>query len=193
MSRLLALAALGLGVVVTTTACGGSASPSQAASSALSRVQSAAAAASSAAAAAGGDSSSPAPAAGGAVDCSAITKDDLAKFLVYTQILAQIRTPDTVAAIKSKSITDYTPESFAAILAKLQVLAGHPAAGMGDPGAALDFYAKANDSAKALLDSASVTQAQLDAYQAQVGGVASILSKQVAINAAIGESCPRIG
>ena len=63
----------------------------------------------------------------------------------------------------------------------------------GDPGAALDFYAKANDSAKALLDSASVTQAQLDAYQAQVGGVASILSKQVAINAAIGESCPRIG
>ena len=192
MSRLLALAALGLGVVVTTTACGGSASPSQAASSALSRVQSAAAAASSAAAAAGGDSSSPAP-AGGAVDCSAITKDDLAKFLVYTQILAQIRTPDTLTAIKEKSITDYTPESFAAILAKLQVLAGHPAAGMGDPGAALDFYAKANDSAKALLDSASVTQAQLDAYQAQVGGVASILSKQVAINAAIGESCPKIG
>jgi len=191
MSRLLALAALSLGVVVTTTACGGSASPSQAASSVLSRAQSAAAAASSAAAAAGGDSSSPAP-AGGAVDCSALTKDDLAKFLVYTQILAQIRTPDTLTAIKEKSITDYTPESFAAILAKLQVLAGHPAAGMGDPGAALDFYAKANDSVKALLDSASVTQAQLDAYQAQVGGVSSILGKQVAINAAIGESCPKI-
>jgi hypothetical protein len=191
MSRLLALAALGLGVIVSTTACGGSASPSQAASSVLSRAQSAAAAASSAAAAAGGDSSSPA-AAGGAVDCSAITKDDLAKFLVYTQILAQISTPDTVAAIKSKSITDYTPESFAAILAKLQVLAGHPAPGMGDPAAALEFYGKANDSAKALLDSASVTQAQLDAYQAQVGGVASILGKQVAINAAIGENCPKI-
>ena len=191
MTRVLAVAAIGLGVVITTTACGGSASPSQAASSVLSRAQSAAAAASSAAAAAGGDSSSPA-AAGGAVDCSAITKDDLAKFLVYTQILAQIRTPDTVAAIKSKTITDYTPESFAAILAKLQVLAGHPAAGMGDPAAALEFYSKANDSAKALLDSASVTQAQLDAYQAQVGGVASILSKQVAINAAIGESCPKI-
>lgn len=192
MSRVLGLAAVGLGLVLTTSACGGSASPSSVASNAISRAQSVAAAASSAAAAAGGDSSSPA-AAGGAVDCSALTKDDLAKFLVYTQVLAQIRTPDTLAAIKAKSMTDYTPESLAAILDKLQVLAGHPAPGMGDPGAAVDFYVKANDSVKAMLDSASVTQAQLDAYQAQVGGVASILGKQVAINAAIGTDCPKIG
>ena len=191
MSRVLGLAAVGLGLVLTTSACGGSASPSSVASNAISRAQSVAAAASSAAAAAGGDSSS--PAAGGTVDCSALTKDDLAKFLVYTQVLAQIRTPDTLAAIKAKSMTDYTPESLAAILDKLQVLAGHPAPGMGDPGAAVDFYVEANDSVKAMLDSASVTQAQLDAYQAQVGGVASILGKQVAINAAIGTNCPKIG
>ena len=191
MSRVLGLAAVGLGLVLTTSACGGSASPSSVASNAISRAQSVAAAASSAAAAAGGDSSS--PAAGGTVDCSALTKDDLAKFLVYTQVLAQIRTPDTLAAIKAKSMTDYTPESLAAILDKLQVLAGHPAPGMGDPGAAVDFYVKANDSVKAMLDSATVTQAQLDAYQAQVGGVASILGKQVAINAAIGTNCPKIG
>ena len=191
MSRVLGLAAVGLGLVLTTSACGGSASPSSVASNAISRAQSVAAAASSAAAAAGGDSSS--PAAGGTVDCSALTKDDLAKFLVYTQVLAQIRTPDTLAAIKAKSMTDYTPESLAAILDKLQVLAGHPAPGMGDPGAAVDFYVEANDSVKAMLDSATVTQAQLDAYQAQVGGVASILGKQVAINAAIGTNCPKIG
>jgi len=38
----------------------------------------------------------------------------------------------------------------------------------------------------------SVTEAQPDACQAQVGGLASSLSQQVTVTAAVGQGCPKI-
>jgi hypothetical protein len=130
--------------------------------------------------------------ASGDLDCSGLTKEDRADFIVSTQLLAQVRDQSTLDAIRNKTVGNYTPDSFAAVLAKMQFLAGHGVPGLGDPADSLAFYAKANDSVRALLAiSGDVPKADFDAYQAQVGGASSVVMKQLPINAAISEYCPK--
>jgi len=134
---------------------------------------------------------SPTAAADGAVDCASLSREDLASYLVYTQLIAQVRDQSTVQALRDHSFSDYTPEKFAAILTELQVLAGHPAAGFGDPADSLAYYTKANDLLAAILaTSGDVPQAALDEYSAAIGDVGASISKQLPINAAISQYCP---
>jgi hypothetical protein len=185
MRRTSGIAALSAVVALALTACGGS-SASDTLNNAISNASKAASVAASAASANAGET---APANAGSVDCSGITKDDLAKFLVYTQVMAQATSADTVAAIKAKQISDYTPAAMSAILAKLGVLAGHPAPGFADPADSLAYFAKANDLLAAMIAADSPSQAQLDEYAAATGGTASAIGKQAQINASIAQYC----
>ena len=134
---------------------------------------------------------SPTAAAEGDVDCGSLSREDLASYLVYTQVLAQVRDQSTVQALRDHSFSDYTPEKFAAILAELQVLAGHPAVGFGDPADSLAYFTKANDILAGILAmSGDVPQASLDEYTSAIGDVGTAISKQLPINAAISVYCP---
>jgi hypothetical protein len=164
-------------------ACGGGA-VSDKVNGAISNASKAASIAASAASANAGET----PATGG-VDCSGLSKEDLAKFLVYTQLLAQVRSADSVATIKGKQFTDYTPEAMSAILTKLGVLAGHPATGFADPADSLAYFTKANDLVAAMVAADAPTQAQIDEYTAALGGTAAAIGKQLPINAAVGQYC----
>ena len=188
MRRLTIVGAIGLVLIVS--GCGSASSVSSALSSAAGAASSAASAASSAASAASSAASAAASGGGGSAECSQLTQGDMANFIVGVQILAQADSSDSLAAIKNGTITNYSPESFGAILTKLQFLKNQPASVLGDPGPALDYYSAANNAVKAMLDSGTVTQAQLDAYKAQIGDVGSVVGKQTAIIAAVSQACP---
>ena len=172
--------------------CGAASSVSGAISSAAGAASSAASVASSAASAASAAASAAATGGGGGANCGQLTQGDMANFIVDVQLLAQVNNADSVAAIKNGTIGNYTPDSFGAILAKLQFLKSQPPSVLGDPGPALDYYAKANDAVKSMIDSGNVTQAQIDAYKAQIGDVSSVVGKQTAIVAALSQACPNI-
>jgi hypothetical protein len=129
-----------------------------------------------------GSSSTPASGSG---DCSALTKDDMAKYLVYTQIVAQVRDASMIDTIKSGTLTDYTPDKLDAILAKMSFL-------QGDGAAAVQFFQKA-DASVATMISGTPTAADFAAYQTQTGGIAGVLKQQLAINLAVGTACPNLG
>ncbi len=159
-------------VAVLAGACGGggassTTSPSTAASSAASQ-----AAASSGT---GGGT--------GKVDCSSL-KEAGTQLIVGTQILAQIRTPDTVAAVKDKSFGDLDADAYIAAMQQLHVLDGFKSP-LGDPKPAIDAYIAAAQAAKELLAKSSVTQADIDAYLKNVGSISDFLGKQMAISGAM--------
>ena len=191
------IAPLAVAVALVLTACGGA---KEAASSAIDRAQSAASeaggAASSAAAAvsSAAAAASSAAAGGGDLDCGSITKDDVGKFVVYTQVLAQAGSADTVRSLRSGAIVDYTPEAMGTVLEHLQVLAGHPGPGQADPAEALAYFTTANDLvAEMLASGGDPTQAQLDAYNAAIVDVQTALKNQFSINLALGLNCSDLG
>jgi len=188
MNRAFPAAVAATAFALSLTACGGG-SVQSTASSLVARASSAASAAASAASAA----ASEAPATG-TVDCGTLTKDDMGTWIVDTQLLIGAgRSKDGVASLKSQQVSDYTPDKFAAILAKLDVLKGHGAVGFDDPTASLDFFAHLNDLMGTMLAGSDVTQAQLDEYSAAVGDTASAIGKQLPINAALSQYCPKVG
>ena len=129
--------------------------------------------------------SSPGSSAGGSGDCSALTKQDLATFIVGSQVLAQVRDKDTLSAASSGVMGSYTPDTFGTLLAKLSFLTGDAAEGLAK-------ITAANDAVKKLA-SGSPTQADLDAYQQQTGGVAGVLKAQLAVNLGLAKACPSLG
>ncbi len=184
------LAPLAVLTALTLTACGGA---KDAASSAIDAAQGAASSVAANASSLAAEASSAAAQAGD-VDCSAITKEDVASFSVLTQVMAQVRTKDTVKAVASQVISNYTPEKMSAVLGKFQVLAGHPGPGQGDPADAIAYFTTLNDQLGAMTAAPdAVTQAQLDAYAAAVVDVGTALKNQFAINLSISENCTNLG
>jgi hypothetical protein len=143
------------------------------------------------------DDVTPATTAGGAdagtADCSALTPDDLARYVVYTQVLAQVTDQGQVQVLRDQSFTDYTPEAFAALLVKLHaVLDGQSSDTFGDPQESLDFYDQANEIVGRMIASSDpVPQELFDEYNALTGGdPTAMISKQLPINATLSELCP---
>lgn len=127
----------------------------------------------------------------GDADCSTLSDDDIAQYLIATQLLAQVSTADQVASIRDQTIGNYVPERFAAVLVKLRALVGGTASDVfGDPDAALDSWEQANTKMAAMLAAADPTpQEMLDDYVA-LGDVATKLGWQLPINAPLSEICP---
>ena len=167
-SRLLALAL----VALVAAACGGGGGSSTTTPTAAASV-----AASQAAASTGTGGT-------GKVDCSSL-KEAGAQLILGSQILAQLRTPDTVQAVKDKTIgSTFDPDAFIAAMQQLHVLDGVKSP-LGDPKAAIDAYIAAAQAAKDLLAKSSVTQADIDAYLKNVGSISDFLGKQMAISGAM--------
>jgi hypothetical protein len=129
------------------------------------------------------------PAAGsGSIDCAAIDKEKVAEYALYVQLLAQLNTPNQLETFASMG---YTPEKFDAALDNIEPVRSLGAGQFGDPGEAIDFYRGLNDSVSGLLAKGdAVTQADVDAYVAQTGGVDNVISKQLTINAPLSDACP---
>ncbi len=171
--RLLSLAL----VALVAAACGGAAStPSPTAAAVAPSAANPSVAASEAAASGGGGGT-------GSVDCTALQPAG-AQLIIGAQILAQLRTPDAVASIKSGTTLTFDPDAFVAAMQSLHVLDGH-ATPLGDPKPAIDAYVAAGQAAKDLLAKDSVTQADIDAYLTKVGTVGDFLGKQLAITGAL--------
>jgi hypothetical protein len=124
---------------------------------------------------------------GGDVDCTALSGDDAATYTVGIQLLAQIRSQDTVDSMKGSGLT-YDPEAMDRILTKLKSLAGHGV--LGDPGPDVDFYLEANGKARDILAvSGPVPQSMFDDLIAFEGDVGDFITRQISISAAYDEAC----
>ena len=120
----------------------------------------------------------------GQVDCDAI--ETAGQQLLAVQLLAQLRTPENVAAIKDKEIGNLDLDAFLAALAVLHALDAYPSA-LGDPKAAIDKYEETARAAEVLFETEPVTQAAIDAFNSQnIGTVGEFLAGQAAIAGAIG-------
>lgn len=165
-------------VALSVSACGGGSSTTSAGS---------------APAPAGSTSGAPASPAAGADGCAGLTKDEIARYALYAQVFPQVRTQSVLDSVRNGTITDYTPESFAATLAKLQFLRGRGVPGLGDPGPSLDYYAAVNEALTTLLAQPDpVAQSAFDAYSSVVGSIPESLGKQLSINAALSELCTNL-
>ena len=161
-------------VAVLAAACGsaGGASTSNPSSAAASSAASQAAAST----AAGGGT--------GKVNCSSL-KDAGAQLIIGAQVLAQLRTPETVQGVKDKTIGgDFDPDKFIAAMQQLHALDSVNSP-LGDQKAAIDAYIKAAQAAKTLLAKSTVTQTDIDAYLTNVGSITDFLGKQMAISGAM--------
>jgi hypothetical protein len=110
-----------------------------------------------------------------------------AQQLLGVQLLAQLKTPDTIESIKTKAFGNLDLDTFIAALGVLHALDGYPSV-LGDPKAAIDFYIKAAEAAKVLFATEPMTQAAIDTYNQNVGTVGDFLAKQSAISGAMGEA-----
>jgi hypothetical protein len=141
--------------------------------------------AASAGASTGGQPNVSVPAGNGTVDCAAITT--AAQELIMVQFLAQLKTPDAVASVKTHQIGNLDLDKFLAAMHTLHALDGH-AGVLGDPKAAIDFYEKAGKAAQVLFATSPMTQAAIDTYNNDnVGTLPAFLGHQAAISAAMGE------
>lgn len=121
--------------------------------------------------------------------CGTLTKQDVERFALMAQLFPQLTNASALRAVRDGVVVDYDPESFAAILARMEFLRGRSAP-VGDPGASLDYYAGVNDALAALLAIPDPTQADFDAYVAVVGDVGSSILKQAGITSVLDEACP---
>ena len=124
-----------------------------------------------------------APTGNGKVDCAAINK--AAQELLSVQLLAQLRTPDSVEPIRTRQMGNLDLEAFLAAMHDLHALDAYSSP-LGDPKAAIDFYEQAGKAAQTLFATTPITQAAIDAYTAKIGTVADVLGRQAAISGAIG-------
>ena len=118
----------------------------------------------------------------GQVDCAAIKT--AAQQLLAIQFLAQLKTPDTIASIKSKQIGNLDLNTFLAAMHTLHALDSFSSP-LGDPKAAIDFYETAGKAALVLFATSPMTQAAIDTYNQNVGPVSDFLGHQVAISGAL--------
>lgn len=122
----------------------------------------------------------------GQVDCDAI--DTAAQQLFAVQLLAQLTTPDNVAAIRDQQIGNLDLDAFLAGMDDLHVLDAYSSP-LGDPKAAIDLYEEAGRGAQVLFANDPITQAQIDTYNTEfVGTIPEFLSHQIAISGAVGEA-----
>jgi hypothetical protein len=121
----------------------------------------------------------------GSLDCAAIKT--AAQELIMVQFLAQLKTPDTIEAVKTKQIGNLDLDKFLAAMHTLHALDSYTSV-LGDPKPAIDFYEKAGKAAQVLFATDPMTQAAIDAYNENVGTVGEFLGHQGAISGAMGEA-----
>lgn len=118
----------------------------------------------------------------GSVDCDKI--NTAAQQLLAIQFLAQLKNPDTIQSIKTKSIGNLDLDAFLAAMHDLHALDSHASA-LGDPKPAIEVYETAAKAAKVLFATDPMTQDAIDTYNLNVGEVTDFLGHQIAISGAM--------
>jgi hypothetical protein len=138
--------------------------------------------------AAGGQTSTSqptAPAGNGKPDCAAINV--AAQQLLMVQLLAQLKSVDTIEPIRTKQLGSLDLDAFLAGMHDLHVLDSYSSP-LGDPKAAIDYYETAGKAAKVLFGTDPITQAAIDTYNQNVGTVGDFIGHQSAISGAMGSA-----
>jgi hypothetical protein len=163
-----------LALAVLAAACGGAASGTPKANATPAGGQPSAA-----------QSATKAPAGNGSIDCAKIKAAGVE--LLSLQFLAQLKTPATIEAIRTKQVGNLDIDTFLGAMHDLHALDGSPSP-LGDPKAAIAYYEKAGNAAKVLFATKPMTQAAIDTYNQNVGTVGDFLSRQISISAAIDQA-----
>lgn len=116
----------------------------------------------------------------GPVDCAAITAA-MTEIGVPLQLLAQVRTPSTLAAIKEGTVGELDIDAFLAAIDVIHALDPFDSP-LGDPKVSLDAYEEAGNAMKALLEADAPTQADIDAYNDTIGTIPEFLGLQIALS-----------
>jgi hypothetical protein len=125
-------------------------------------------------------------------DCSAITEEHVTAYVFGSQIYLQVLTPDMVATATDGSLGAITLDDFAEALTVLQVVNGFEDPTYGSAADGLETMWAAHDGMVALTELDEVTQADVDAYTAQTGGVDGMFLALAAINSGLAEACPDV-
>lgn len=125
-------------------------------------------------------------------DCSAITEEHVMAYVFGSQIYLQVLTPDMVATATDGSLGAVTLDDFAEALTVLQVVDGFEDPTYGSAADGLATMWAAHDGMVTLTEKDVVTQADIDAYTAQTGGVDGMFLALAAINTGLAEVCPDV-
>ena len=127
-------------------------------------------------------------AATGTIDCSQIDGALLADYSVYIQMLAQLKSPESLEGFAALG---FTTEKLQVALDNLEPVRAAGTTPFGDAGAALDYYNELNAAmAEVVAKGDAVTQADIDAYNAVAGKPEDVIYNQLAINGPLSEQCP---
>jgi hypothetical protein len=118
----------------------------------------------------------------GNVDCAAIKT--ASQQLLAIQLLAQLKSADTIESIRSKQFGNLDLDAFLAAMAALHALDGYTSP-LGDPKAAIQVYEQAGQAAQVLFATDPITQEAIDTYNTNVGTVSEFLGHQIAIGGAL--------
>ena len=127
-------------------------------------------------------------AATGTIDCSQIDGALLADYSIYIQMLAQLKSPDSLEGFTALG---FSPEKLQVALENLEPVRAAGVSALGDSGAALDYYLALNAAMTDIYAKGdAVTQADIDAYNELAGPTEDVLYHQLAINGPLSDQCP---
>lgn len=137
------------------------------------------------------DSSEPDVQAGGSIDCSSLTPEDVATFAVWTQLFAQVRTPDAMVGMTGMG---YDPAQMAAYLDVLDGLKGTEGEVYGKPDEALVVFRTANDTYAAIVEKGdAATEADFAPLNETYPDAQAWIQAQASIFDALNQACPDLG
>lgn len=124
------------------------------------------------------------------VDCAVLRDEDKLSSLVGLQLIPQMTRQSVIDTMRTSS-APIDPDAMLEYLEALRPLGGRDYEPFGDPADAIEHYITATIAARDLLAvDGPVPQEQLDAYVALVGDPAEFLRGQIAMGAALDETCP---
>ena len=103
-----------------------------------------------------------------------------------TQVIAQVSQPEAIAYFRDDLQLDI--DAYLTAVDTLRPLEGVDST-FGSPKESLDLAQNAAEAVKVMLQSDSVTQADVDAYNEIIGSTGDLLGSQLAINGAFDEAC----
>jgi hypothetical protein len=133
----------------------------------------------------------PTTTSGGSLDCSILSKEDVATFAVWAQLFAQVRTP---SAMQGMTALGYDPAKMEAYLDALDALKGTQGEVYGTPDEALVVFRSANDTYAAVIAKGdSATDADFASLNEVYPDVQSWIQGQASIFDALNQACPDLG
>jgi hypothetical protein len=131
------------------------------------------------------------PQASGTVDCANLTEEDVATVAVWSQLFAQVRTPD---AMEGMEALGYDPAQMEAYLDELDGLKGTEGEVYGTPDEALVVFRTANDTYAAIIAKGdAATEADFASLNEAYPDAQAWIQAQATIFDALNQACPELG